>query len=232
MKEGKALKRMADNVLLQASGLKKSYGEEVIFHDVSLSLDRGKSMSITSASGSGKSTILAIIGLILMPDTGIVAIDGQNAYELDDAARAVIRQRKIGFVFQHTQLIGSLRAWENVAVPARFCKDPGFDVEERSRKLLCDLGLEERLDHFPYQLSVGQKRRVAVARALIMHPDLVIADEPTNDLDAPTADTVASMLFEQVDEGKGLVLVTHDMELANKTGHRYELRDKELVQLR
>lgn len=221
-----------EDYLIEARGLAKSYGDETIFRDVDFILAQGKSMSITSASGSGKSTLLAIIGLILTPDSGTVIIDGQDAAKLDDASRAHVRQHEIGFVFQHAQLIGSLRAYENVAVPARFAQGVDFDADARSRELLSQLGLGERLDHFPYQLSVGQKRRIAVARALLLNPKIVIADEPTNDLDAGTADSVAAKLFSQVDEGRSLILVTHDEELANRTDHRFELSKDGLVQIR
>lgn len=218
--------------LLQVKDVAKSYGDSCVLKDVSFTLDAGESVSITSPSGSGKSTILAIVGLLLEPDAGCVLVDGVDALRLDDDARARLRREVFGFVFQHTQLIGSLRAYENAAVPARFTGKDDQGADDRARELLTQLGLGQRLDHYPHQLSVGQKRRVAVARALLLSPRIVIADEPTNDLDADSAHSVAAKLFSAVEEGKGLVLVTHDMELASKAQHHYELIDGALVRKR
>lgn len=209
-----------------------AYGENRIFDDVSFTLDAGESISITSPSGSGKSTILAIVGLLLTPASGKVIVEGNDVTGASDGERSRLRQSTFGFVFQHAQLIGSLRAWENVAVPARFSDAADFDAEQRAKRLLVELGLEDRLEHFPYQLSVGQKRRVAVARALLLEPQVIIADEPTNDLDGVSAHSVAGKLFEQVERGRSLILVTHDEELAERTQHQYELAGGRLVQLR
>lgn len=216
--------------LLEAERLSKSYGDNVVFEDVSFTLDAGQSISITSPSGSGKSTVLAAVGQLLGVDGGRVLVEGQDVSGLDDEGKAALRRKTFGFVFQHAQLVGSLRAYENVAVPARFAPEVGFDVDERARGLLCELGLEDRLDHFPYQLSVGQKRRVALARALLLDPKVILADEPTNDLDADSADSVTAKLFEQVEAGRALVLVTHDLDLAARADRRYRLRGGRLVE--
>lgn len=217
--------------LLELDHVAMSYGEAQILKDVSFALGRGQCISLTSPSGTGKSTILSIAGLLLEPSSGRVLVGGEEVPASNEAKRAALRNRSIGFVFQHTQLVGSLRAWENVAVPARFAKGIDFDVEQRARQLLCDLGLEERLDHYPFQLSVGQKRRIAVARALILNPDIILADEPTNDLDQGSADSVTEILFDQVKQGRGLLLVTHDQELAARADVRLRLEDGKLVQL-
>lgn len=223
---------MSSEKLLQVEHVAMSYGETEILKDINLSLSCGESISITSPSGSGKSTILSIIGLLLTPVSGDVIVNGKSAASLDEAHRAQVRRETFGFVFQHTQLIGSLRAYENVAVPARFDNKLDFDADEKAKALLTSLGLEERLEHYPYQLSVGQKRRVAVARALLLSPHVILADEPTNDLDAGSANSVASILFDQVKQGKSLILVTHDKEFAEKTNHQYILKAGILEQIR
>lgn len=165
-------------------------------------------------------------GLLLKPDAGTVMVDGGDALALDDDGRARLRRSRFGFVFQHTQLIGSLCAYENAAVSTRFVESGGTagePTDERARALLSDLGLAERLYHYPYQLSVGQKRRVAVARALLLDPPVIVADEPANDLDSDSARRVEEKLFAVVGRGKALVLVTHDRELAVKARRQYEL---------
>lgn len=220
------------NHVLEARSLSMTYGENRIFDDVSFTLDEGESISITSPSGSGKSTILAIVGLLLTPMSGAVVVEGQDVTNASDEQRSCLRQSTFGFVFQHAQLIGSLRAYENVAVPARFAGKGDSDADDRAKQLLVELGLQDRLEHFPYQLSVGQKRRVAVARALLLQPKVLIADEPTNDLDSGSAHSVAGKLFEQVEQGRSLILVTHDRELAARTQHQYELVGGRLVQVR
>ena len=223
---------MTDAALLRVEHIAKAYGDTKILEDVSFELCAGKSLSITSPSGSGKSTILSIVGLLLAPDSGLVFIDGKDVFGSDEAELAKLRSKFFGFVFQHTQLIGSLRAYENVAVPARFVHDLDFDADKKAKELLVNLGLEERLEHYPHQLSVGQKRRVAVARALLLNPQIILADEPTNDLDLNSADSVANMLFEQPKNGKALILVTHDAQLAQKTDHQYVLKNGILEQVR
>ena len=223
---------MTGDALLRVEHITTAYGETTILEDVSFELCAGKSLSITSPSGSGKSTILSIVGLLLAPDSGLVFIDGKDVFGSDEAELAKLRSKFFGFVFQHTQLIGSLRAYENVAVPARFVHDLDFDADKKAKELLVSLGLEQRLEHYPHQLSVGQKRRVAVARALLLNPQIILADEPTNDLDLNSADSVANMLFEQPKNGKALILVTHDAQLAQKTDHQYVLKNGILEQVR
>ena len=223
---------MAEETVLKVEHISKSFGETTILKDVNFTLDRGESISITSPSGSGKSTILSIVGLLLAPDSGQIIINGKEAIGLDDDELSQLRRQAFGFVFQHTQLIGSLRAYENAAVPARFDGSQDANADEKAKELLVTLGLEERLEHYPHQLSVGQKRRVAVARALLLNPQIILADEPTNDLDAGSANSVAEMLFEQPKNGKSLILVTHDVQLAEKTDHQYHLTDGKLEQIR
>ena len=199
--------------MLEVKGLGKSYGDQTILEDISFTVRSGESVAFVSPSGSGKSTLLSMLGLLLSSTTGTVVVDGQDT---DDQQLSALRRNVFGFVFQHTQLVGSLRAVENVEAPALFAKGLPFNVRERAEGLLRSVGLGERLEHYPFQLSIGQKRRVALARALMMDPPVIIADEPTNDLDAKSAQSVADQLFARVEEGGILLFATHDADLATR----------------
>ena len=157
-----------------------------------------------------------MLGLLLTPTTGRVVVDGVDTSTMNDKQLSKLRLENVGVVFQHTQLIGSLRAIENVTVPANFSAQGAKAKAEQAREMLCRLGLEKRLLHYPHQLSVGQKRRVALARALVMDPPIVIADEPTNDLDAESRNSVADALFNRCAQGGILLFATHDEELASR----------------
>lgn len=202
--------------MLEVKGLGKSYGDQTILEDISFTVRSGESVAFVSPSGSGKSTLLSMLGLLLSSTTGTVVVDGQDTDDLDDQQLSALRRNVFGFVFQHTQLVGSLRAVENVEAPALFAKGLPFNVRERAEGLLRSVGLGERLEHYPFQLSIGQKRRVALARALMMDPPVIIADEPTNDLDAKSAQSVADQLFARVEEGGILLFATHDANLATR----------------
>jgi ABC-type lipoprotein export system ATPase subunit len=218
----------ASDILVSAHHLNRSFGAEIILQKITIKLQRGQSLAIVSPSGTGKSTLLSILGLLLRKSSGSLELYGQDVDSMNADKLAEARRLNIGFVFQHTQLIGSLRALDNAAVSANLLhrsdaaplekrfgtRRPNF--YERASKLLGDFGLEDRLYHFPHQLSVGQKRRVAVARALLLEPPLVIADEPTNDLDAASADVVRDALFAVCNRGGALVFATHDRTLASK----------------
>ena len=204
-------------MLLELRNIGKAYDETAVLEAVDLSLDRGSSMAITAPSGAGKSTLLSIAGLLLAPTSGEVLIDGVDAGGLTDDERSHLRADKIGFLFQHTQMIGSLRAVENVTVPARFASEPRPEVAKRAIEMLGSLGMGDRVDYYPHQLSIGQRRRVATARALINDPALIIADEPTNDLDAENAEIVMRALFDRVAAGESALLyATHDPDLASR----------------
>jgi putative ABC transport system ATP-binding protein len=223
------------DTLLSAKGLDRRFGADNILHEVNVELRCGQSLAVVSPSGTGKSTLLSILGLLLHKSAGILELYGQDVDTLSAVELARIRRLNIGFVFQHTQLIGSLRALDNAAIGANLLHRSDADLLEerfgsrrpdfkaRAAELLCGFGLEDRLYHFPHQLSVGQKRRVAVARALLLTPPLVIADEPTNDLDAASADVVIGALFNVCDRGGALVFATHDRELAARADVVLEL---------
>jgi ABC-type lipoprotein export system ATPase subunit len=225
----------APDILVSANNLDLSFGADSILQGINIQLQRGQSLAVVSPSGTGKSTLLSILGLLLRKSSGSLELYGRDVDSMSADELAEDRRLNIGFVFQHTQLIGSLRALDNAAVGANLLHrsdaallEERFDARrpnfhKRASKLLCDFGLEDRLYHFPHQLSVGQKRRVAVARALLLEPSLVIADEPTNDLDAASADVVVDALFNVCNRGGALVLATHDRELASKADTMLDL---------
>lgn len=228
-------------MFLELKDVCKSYGEGAVLKDVSFGLEKGRSLAVVAPSGAGKSTLLSVAGLLLSPDAGRVLVGGRDVAEFDDDARSLVRGCKVGFLFQHTQLVGTLRAWENVAVAADFARGAqalgaereagdaelfaGAEaVKRRSIELLESLGLADRVHHFPHQLSVGQKRRIATARALINDPELIIADEPTNDLDRANAERVVDALFARVEAGESaLLFATHDAGVAARADARYDL---------
>ncbi len=218
--------------VIKARDLGKTYGDDVILEGVSFEARSGESIAFVSPSGSGKSTLLSMMGLLLSPTTGTVVVDGQDVSDLDDRALSILRRTIFGFVFQHTQLVGSLRARENVEAPARFERARGlpFSLSERAAHLLEEVGLGDRQDHFPFQLSIGQKRRVALARALMLDPPVVIADEPTNDLDGESARSVADRLFQRTEEGGILLFATHDLELAARADRVMRLQGNAFVE--
>lgn len=215
---------------LKVENLGKSYDGNVILENISFAAEPGDSIAFVSPSGSGKSTLLSMLGLLLSSTTGTVVVDGQDSDALGDKELSRLRRETFGFVFQHTQLVGSLRAVENVMAPANFAGKLPFGIRERADQLLDGLGLDDRLMHYPYQLSIGQKRRVSVARALLLDPPIVIADEPTNDLDADSSASVADTLFERAANGGILLFATHDRELASRASRVMHLEGKTFVE--
>ena len=198
-------------VLLECSNVGKAYEDATVFVHVDARIRAGESVAVVGGSGEGKSTLLSIMGLLLDPSTGYVEVGGQRADQLDDAALSRLRSEAFGFVFQHNQLMGSLSAIDNVLVPACFA---GVDAAGRAEELLERLGMAEKAGHYPHQLSVGQKRRVALARALLLSPRVLIADEPTNDLDPGTGAVVMEELLAFPDDSHAVVFSTHDMACA------------------
>lgn len=208
-------------MIIEAIDICKSYGDSQILNHVSVSVSSGESISISAPSGQGKSTLISIIGLLLQPSSGQVILDGENISALPDCEKARIRNQMFGFVFQYSQLIGSLSVLENVMIPALLAKDSG--KQAYAKALLEQFGLADRMHYYPHQLSLGQLRRASLARAVLMNPPFLFADEPTNDLDQKNADEVARFLLEYPTQDKALVLVTHDAELAAKTQFHYQI---------
>lgn len=208
---------MSDTIL-KFKNVSKSYDEQIL-NNVNFTLEIGKSICVMAPSGKGKSTLLSITGLLLAPSEGEVFVCGNETTKLSDEEKSRLRSEKIGFLFQHTQLCGELRANENIALPSFFGKSNSnfskLEVDKKIDEQLKRFGLEERKYYYPNQLSIGQKRRIACARALFLDPELIIADEPTNDLDEKNKKIVIDALFEQVKNGKSaLIYATHDESVA------------------
>jgi lipoprotein-releasing system ATP-binding protein len=201
----------------------------VVLRDVSLSLSPGESAAILGPSGSGKSTLLHIVGALDEPTSGSVTLDGENPFALDAAGLAHFRNQNIGFVFQDHYLLPQLSVLENVLIPALADGSPTDATVSRAKELISRVGLGERLDHRPAELSGGERQRAGVARALLLKPALLLADEPTGNLDRTTAAAIGSLLIEmQRAEQAMLLVVTHSQDLAQLVGRQYELNDGRL----
>jgi lipoprotein-releasing system ATP-binding protein len=223
--------------MLIATGIAKSYrtprGDLPILSGVSLTLERGDAVAITGPSGSGKSTLLYIMGALEAPTSGSITLDGQDPYTLGERAQAGFRNRHIGFVFQDHSLLPQCSVLENVLAPtlAASSRDgSAHDDEQRARDILQQVGLGDRLDHRPGELSGGEKQRAAVARALILDPVLLLCDEPTGNLDRSSADAVANLLLDLHGRRQTiLVVVTHSAALSERFPVRYEMDGGRLV---
>lgn len=199
-----------------------------ILDQVSLQIHSGESVAVVGASGSGKTTLLALLAGLEVPGSGRVFTEGQDLSGLDEDGRARIRRDRIGFVFQSFQLLPALTALENVMLPLELAGRSG--VRSRSRDILQRVGLAERLDHYPRQLSGGEQQRVAIARAFVIEPKVVFADEPTGNLDARTGEEIITRMFDlNREQGTTLVLVTHDERLAARCQRRIELEAGRVV---
>ena len=229
---------MADPVthpVLQLSGIRKSYGsgetETEILHGIDLRLERGEFAALIGPSGSGKSTLLNLIGLLDRPSGGQLFIDGQETGQLDDTGLTRLRGQRIGFVFQHHHLIPAFTALENVAMPLLVARGrPDADMFAQAGRLLDQVGLAERKQNLANQLSGGQQQRVAIARALAMSPSLVLADEPTGNLDTHSADDVFALLREvNTRLNTTFLIVTHDRRLAARCDRIIEMVDGDIV---
>ncbi len=221
--------------LLQITNLTKEYptprGPLPILTGVNLTFQRGDAAAIMGPSGSGKSTLLYVVGALEPPTSGTVTLDGQNPFELSEPAMAAFRNRKIGFVFQDHCLLPQCSVLENVLTPTLVGAENG-DYAVRAKKLIEQVGLSERMDHRPAELSGGEKQRVAIARALICEPLLLLCDEPTGNLDRASAENVSSLLLDLSRHQQTiLIVVTHSAELASKFPMRFELIDQQLIQM-
>jgi lipoprotein-releasing system ATP-binding protein len=220
--------------MLEVTEVSKSFatagGGLSVLDSVSFTLEPGRRMAIMGPSGSGKSTLLAILGAIDEPTSGRVCLDGVDPFAGDAAARAAFRNRRIGFVFQEHHLLAGCTALDNVLVPALATGRVPRETVARGRRLLERVGLGGRLDHRPGELSGGERQRVAVARALVLAPRLVLADEPTGQLDSRSAADVADLLVDLTTEAGGmLVVVTHSESLAERVGGVRRLVDGRLL---
>jgi putative ABC transport system ATP-binding protein len=201
-----------------------------ILQDIDLAVDRGEFLAVMGASGSGKSTLLGLLAGLDSPSRGSIRLDGEEIGGMGEDKLADLRGRKIGFVFQSYQLIPTLTAEENVLLPAELAGETGDGAVRRARELLETVGLADRLDHYPVQLSGGEQQRVALARAFIRKPPLLLADEPTGNLDSKNGQQVLDLLLTlNRQEGATLILVTHDRELAAHATRIVTLRDGRIV---
>ena len=218
-----------DTPLLEATGLTKDYptprGPLSVLAGIDLSLQLGDALSIMGPSGGGKSTLLYILGALESPTSGTLRLGGRNPFDLDGKALAAFRNEEVGFVFQEHHLLPQCSVLENVLTPT-FVAPPAEDYEARAKDLLARVGLTERIDHRPAELSGGEKQRVAIARALINAPGVVLCDEPTGNLDPATANAVTNLIVKlHAEVDSVLMVVTHSMALADRFERRLELRD-------
>lgn len=201
-----------------------------VLRGVALSIGRGELVALTGPSGSGKSTLLQIAGLLERPDGGDVFVNGQPCGSLNDGDRTAIRRTKLGFIYQLHHLLPEFSAIENVVLPQMVAGKSKSEARERSAELLALVGLSDRTEHRPAQLSGGEQQRVAIARALANEPHILLADEPTGNLDEQTADTVFSVLREAVNRtGVAALIATHNMDLADMMDRRFRLHEGRLV---
>jgi lipoprotein-releasing system ATP-binding protein len=226
---------MTDTTILSCDDVRKHFEEAGqrldVLTGVDMVVNRGETLAIVGASGSGKTTLLQILGGLDLPSSGTVRITGQSLAELSDAARGTLRNRALGFVYQFHHLLPEFTALENVAMPLLVRRTKAVEAEREARQLLERVGLGGRLAHRPAQLSGGERQRAAVARALVTRPALVLADEPTGNLDGVNARGVLELMLELNRElGTSLVIVTHAQEIASRMQRVLTLRDGRLVQ--
>ncbi|MBL4585865.1 MAG: ABC transporter ATP-binding protein [Flavobacteriales bacterium] len=216
--------------MIKATDIRKSYGELEVLKGVSLEINEGEIVSIVGASGAGKSTLLHIIGTLDKADSGIIKIKGIETGKLKDKRLSEFRNRGIGFVFQFHHLLPEFTALENVCIPAFIAGKSQREAEEKAKELLTFLGLADRAEHKPSELSGGEQQRVAVARALINRPAVVLADEPSGNLDSQSAKDLHQMFFDLRDKFKQtFVIVTHNEELADMADRKLVMKDGLMV---
>ncbi len=202
-----------------------------VLSEINLSLQAGNAVSIIGPSGSGKSSLLYILGALEPPTTGTISLSGRNPYEMDEKNLAAFRNETIGFVFQDHHLLPQCTVLENVLIPTMVSRTDDL-VRDRALALLEQVGLSSRISHRPYELSGGEKQRVALARALIMNPQLVLCDEPTGNLDHASAEAITSLLLDlHRSEQNILIIVTHNLDLAARFSLQYRLTDTRLCRI-
>jgi putative ABC transport system ATP-binding protein len=198
--------------------------------DVDMTIESGEYVAVMGPSGSGKSTLLNILGLLDRPTAGTYLLDGTNTTDLDANAQARVRGEKVGFIFQTFHLVPRLTALENVELPMVLASRPGAERRARARELLAGVGLADRMDHRPDQLSGGQRQRVAIARAMVMQPALLLADEPTGNLDSGSGKEVLDVLEKLNAAGLTLIVVTHDPLVGARARRRINMRDGKVLE--
>ena len=219
--------------LIEMNSICKSYRnvgfETQVLNDVTLHVKAGDYLSIIGPSGAGKSTLMAIMGCLSQPTSGEYILDGEKVGKLNDRKLSRVRNEKIGFVFQAFHLLPGVTALENFILPLVYAKRPPGNIKERARELLAKVGMEHRLHHTPGQLSGGEQQRVTIARSLINDPRIILADEPTGNLDSKNGIETMKTFDNLVKEGKTIVLITHDLEVAQHAGRIVSIRDGQIA---
>lgn len=218
--------------IVKAQNLVKTYGtgeaEVHALNDVNVSINNGKFVAIIGTSGSGKSTLLNMLGGLDYPTSGEVIIDGESIFNLKDEALTVFRRKKIGFVFQNYNLVPVLNVYENIVLPVQL--DGGEVDKEHFNKIVEELGISSKLENLPSQLSGGQQQRVAIARALVSKPAIILADEPTGNLDKKTSNDVLDLLKRTSNQfNQTIIMITHDDDIANKADQVIRIEDGKIV---
>ncbi len=225
---------MSKEIVLSVTDIWKSYGIEATFLSIlrgaCLSIEAGEVVSLVGPSGSGKSTFLHVCGVLDRPDRGIVTVSGTNVWEVNETGRARIRNRALGFVFQFHHLLDEFTLLENVAMPSMLAGNSRKDALDIAEQLLDEVGILGRVDHFPSEASGGERQRAAVARALILSPSVVLADEPTGNLDAENSLRVENLILELAEKrNQAFIIATHSIELADRADRKLTLENGLLV---
>ncbi|MEE0952235.1 MAG: ABC transporter ATP-binding protein [Paludibacteraceae bacterium] len=212
--------------MIEVKDIHKSFGTLEVLKGVNLRVKQGEIVAIVGKSGAGKTTLLQLIGTLDRPTNGQVLIDGTDVFTLNDTQLAAFRNKHIGFIFQFHQLLPEFTALENVCIPAMIAREKVADYQPRAKQLLTDLGLADRMEHKPNELSGGEKQRVAAARALMMKPSIILADEPTGSLDEKNKRELSELLIHLREQyGQTILLVTHDKDLAAMADRIIEIKD-------
>lgn len=221
------------SIVVKLSKVNKIYKTSSIFFqalkNINLSVKKGEFVAVVGASGSGKSTLMHIIGLLDKPTSGFYELDGEDTFNLTENQQAEIRNKKIGFVFQSFNLLSRTSALDNVALPLMYAGIPSFSRRLLAKKALEQVGLGEKLASRPNELSGGQQQRVAIARALVMHPDLLLADEPTGNLDSKSGAEIMKIFKKSHKEGKTIIMITHENYIARQAQRLIRIKDGEII---
>ena len=222
--------------MIKANNIEKTYSKAVILtpvlNNITLSIQKGEYVAIMGTSGSGKSTLMYILGCLDKPTKGELELDGVDVYDMDDDALSALRNKKIGFIFQQFFLLERTTALDNVLLPLIYANEYPDDAIQRGRQVLVQVGLEDRIEYLANELSGGQQQRVAIARALINDPDVIFADEPTGNLDSQSTAEILDILGLLHQEGRTIVIVTHDRTVANHAQRILELKDGRIAEIK